>query len=257
MDREREPLPGMVDVGGHRLSMACLGSGQPSVVFDNGVATPKERWGPVPEEVARFATVCIYDRAGTGRSESGPLPRTSARIVDELHTLLHRADIPAPYVLVGHSFGGLNMRLYASRNPEEVAGIVLVDSAHEDIAVRLAPLLPADARAGLLNELLGPNAEGIDVPACATELREAGSLPPVPLIVLSRGLDAAPPMSLPAPVREAVARAWQDLQATLARAVPGGRHVIATRSGHFIQLDEPELVVGAIREIVDATRRPA
>lgn len=133
-----------VDIGGYRLHLVRAGSGGPSVVLDAGLAGFALDWGLVLPEVARFTTVCAYDRAGYGWSDPGPLPRTSVRIASELHTLLHRAGIEPPYVLVGHSFGGFNVRLFADRYPDEVAGMVLVDGSHEDFNDRL----PAKLRTG-------------------------------------------------------------------------------------------------------------
>jgi len=121
-----------VDIGGRSLNIFCSGEGSPAVVFDSGAGGPGYGWVYVQREVARFAGACWYDRAGYGWSDSAPYPRDSAAIADDLHRLLHNAGVPAPYVLVGASFGGLNVRVYNYRFPEDVAGMVLVDSAHVD-----------------------------------------------------------------------------------------------------------------------------
>src|SRR5262249_21063028 len=119
-----------VDVGTQRLHISCAGHGTPTVVFDSALAGSVLSWIFIQPEVATFTQTCSYDRAGHGWSEAGPMPRTLSRSVDELHTLLQRAKVPPPFVLVGHSYGGLVAQLYISRYPDEVAGIVLVDSAH-------------------------------------------------------------------------------------------------------------------------------
>jgi pimeloyl-ACP methyl ester carboxylesterase len=139
-DKRKYPAPGqMVDVGGFRLHLHCAGKGSPTVVVDSGLGSFSPDWGLVQPEVAKFTRVCTYDRAGYGWSDPGPRPRTSRQMVEELQTLLVNAAIEGPYVLVGHSLGGMNVRLYAHQYPSEVAGVVLVDSpvAHEDVLSRL------------------------------------------------------------------------------------------------------------------------
>lgn len=132
-DRKRLPQVGRsVDIGGRTLNIFCSGTGTPAVIFEAGGDSPGLGWEPVPAQVASFAQACWYDRAGIGWSDPGPFPRTSVAIAGDLHELLHRANVPAPYVLVGASFGGMNARVYASLYPDDVAGMVLADSAHED-----------------------------------------------------------------------------------------------------------------------------
>ena len=129
---KRYPPPGkLVDIGGYRLHLRGAGNGGPTVVMDAGLGGASIDWSLVQPEIAKFTTVYSYDRAGMGWSDVGPRPRTSRQIVKELHTLLRNAGIKKPYVLVGHSSGGFNMLLYASRYPDEVAGLVLVDASHE------------------------------------------------------------------------------------------------------------------------------
>ena len=127
-DRKRFPPPGrMVDVGGHRLHLLESGSGGPTIVLEAGLMSTVMSWSNLQRELEKSYRVFSYDRAGLGWSDPGPMPRTAERIVDELHTLLQRAAVPPPYILVGHSFGGLTIPLFAARFPEETAGMVLVD----------------------------------------------------------------------------------------------------------------------------------
>jgi pimeloyl-ACP methyl ester carboxylesterase len=124
------PPPGeMVDVGGYSLHINCVGQGSPTVVLDGGSGEWSAQWVRVQREVSDTTRVCAYDRAGMGWSEMGPEPRDARQITSELHTLLTKAGIEGPYVLVGHSFGGMYMQTYAARYPEEVAGVALVDSS--------------------------------------------------------------------------------------------------------------------------------
>jgi pimeloyl-ACP methyl ester carboxylesterase len=124
------PPPGeMVDVGGYRLHINCVGQGSPNVILDAGSGGMSAQWVRVQQEVSGATRVCAYDRAGMGWSEMGPQPRDAKQITGELHTLLGKAGIEEPYVLVGHSFGGLYMQTYAHRYPDEVAGVALVDSS--------------------------------------------------------------------------------------------------------------------------------
>jgi pimeloyl-ACP methyl ester carboxylesterase len=137
-DKSKCQPPGrLVDVGGHRLHINVMGQGTPAVVMDSGLSHSSLAWGWVQPKVAKFTRVCTYDRAGYGWSDPGPKPRTSQRISDELDRLLVNAGIDAPYIMVGHSSGGLNVRLYAIQHPEKVVGMVLVDAAHENQLERL------------------------------------------------------------------------------------------------------------------------
>jgi pimeloyl-ACP methyl ester carboxylesterase len=126
------PPPGeMVNVGGYSLHINCVGQGSPTVVLDAGLGEFSTQWVRVQREVSDTTRVCAYDRAGMGWSAMGPEPRDARQISSELHTLLDKAGIEGPYVLVGHSLGGLSMQTYAARYPEEVAGVTLVDSSTE------------------------------------------------------------------------------------------------------------------------------
>jgi pimeloyl-ACP methyl ester carboxylesterase len=123
----------LVSVNGFRLSLYCLGKGSPAVVFDSGFLDWAPSWSTVQPQIAKWTRVCGYDRAGTGFSDPGPMPRTSVRIAEELHSALHLADVEGPYILVGHAFGGDNVRTFADLHMREVAGLVLVDADATDL----------------------------------------------------------------------------------------------------------------------------
>jgi pimeloyl-ACP methyl ester carboxylesterase len=154
--REAFPGPGeMVDVGDHRLHMNCIGQGSPTVVLDGGWGYTSVEWsGWVQPEVAKHTRVCAYDRAGMGWSEPGPSPLDATRVASELHTLLQEADEEGPYVLVGHSLAGLYSRIYADRYPEEVAGMVLVDSTHPNQFEGSELVVTMNRAAGVLGPLV-------------------------------------------------------------------------------------------------------
>ena len=133
-DARRFHLEGrLVDLGGYKLNINCTGQGSPTVILESGLAVPALSWRSVQQEIAKFTRVCSYDRAGYGWSDPGPMPRTSAQSVKELHALLHNAGEKPTFVLVGHSFGGTNVRIYNRAYPSEVAGMVLADTGHEDL----------------------------------------------------------------------------------------------------------------------------
>ena len=169
-DRRAYPPPGrLVDVGGYRLHINCVDTGSPTVVIDSGAGDWSATWSSwVQPGVAGTTRICTYDRAGLGWSDPGPLPRTAERFADELHTLLQRAGIPGPSVLVGHSLGGLTVRLFAHAYPAEVAGVVLIDSMSPRPGMHAAPATPPQthasdlslftlpARIGVLRFLAGP-----------------------------------------------------------------------------------------------------
>src|ERR1700683_1131619 len=118
----------LVDAGGFRLNLYCMGSGSPAVIFDSGVADSAPAWSKVQPQIAKWTRACSYDRAGAGFSDPGPMPRTSLRIAAELRSALHNAGIKGPYILVGNAFGGDNVRTFAARYTADVAGLVLVEA---------------------------------------------------------------------------------------------------------------------------------
>jgi pimeloyl-ACP methyl ester carboxylesterase len=125
------------------LNIDCRGQGSPTVILDSGLGVPAVGWNPVLTEVAKFTRVCSYDRAGYGWSDGTSLPRTSSEIVKELHALLGAANEKGPYILVGHSFGGYNVRVYNGQYPADVVGMVLVDASHEDQNNRMSAPIQA------------------------------------------------------------------------------------------------------------------
>jgi TolB protein len=242
---------GQVDVGGYALYLHCVGGGSPTVILEAGYDDVAETWSLVQPEVAKFTRVCSYDRAGLGQSDPGPEPRDSLQIVKELHALLVNAGIEGPYVVVGHSLGGMYMRLFADRYAEEVVGLVLVDSSHIDQFERNAAVLPPESPDE--SEILKFYREWFTNPPTYPELPrrlfEPGSLGDMPLVVLTsphkeRSAD------LPAGLSDKWDEIWVELQAEWALISSRSTHMMADESGHFIQHDQPGLVIDAIRQVV-------
>jgi pimeloyl-ACP methyl ester carboxylesterase len=250
----------LVDVGGHRLYTRSQGTGAPTVVLESGLGGAWDEWRGVPSEVARFALVVCYSRAGAVGSEPGPVPRTTQRIADDLRALLARAGIAPPYVLVAHSYGCLPTRLYAIQHPDEVAGIVLMDGPHEDLLppqLEYFSRLSPEQRAEEERRFYGGNEEHVNLAESQRQLAGVGPLPPVPLVYInSQWLCRRwpPPPSAPPPQK-------RDLEAARAAAIhrygPQTRFVVAERSGHMIAADQPEVVVDATRSVIEAARQRA
>jgi pimeloyl-ACP methyl ester carboxylesterase len=175
-------------------------------------------------------------------------------MVAELHTLLAKGGIHGPHVLVGHSLAGLNIHLYASTYPRDVVGLVFVDAIHPDLDRRIEKLLSAPEVAQRRSDL-ELNQEGIkfvDILTSEAQVKAAGPVPKVPLTVIRHGLPFEGDANWPT---QAVEKLWAELQADLAKLAPGGRVIVATKSHHRIQEDEPEVVVAAIAQVVQAARK--
>jgi pimeloyl-ACP methyl ester carboxylesterase len=253
------PTGRRVDVGGRSLFLDCSGTGNPTVVLEGGLSTD---WAAVQPAVASFTRVCSYDRPDSPASHSDPTPLRSAQeVVDDLRALLTAAGEVGPYVLVGHSLGGLYVQLYAYQHPDEVAGLVLVDPTPEDFAVRL-DVLEAELfgtpppGTGAADPSLPPSAEATSF-AQMRAAREGGSLRPMPLIVLTHGRSPDPSERPPGWPIEDEERILRELHGELARLVPNGRHIVAEDSGHDVHKDQPELVAEAIRAVVTGVRDPS
>ena len=290
---KQHPAPGLfVDVGGYELHIHCTGEGSPTVILEAGLADYSPTWTYIQPEVAKTTRVCSYDRAGYGWSDPSPHPRTATRRMEELHTLLVNDDVQGPYVLVGHSLGGMLVRAYAHTYTDEVAGMVLVDSMHEEQYDRLPgakrtipdivrqfrtlgvlsstgfmALAPqAIPNQGLPNEILPQykvvwattgffTAAAAEMSAMeestaevhAMRITSFGSLP---LRVISAGIYYPNPALSDTENRQFQA-GWQTLQSELAALSSDSKQVIAEQSGHTIQFDQPDLVIDAIREMVN------
>ena len=156
LDERRYPMPGvLVEVNGHRIHLDCRGQGSPTVLLDAGLGDSASTWALVQPEVAKFTRVCSYDRPGLGWSEPSPGPRDTRHVAAQLEELLQQAHIAGPYLLVGHSFGGYNQLFFQSIHPDQVVGIVLVDSSHPDQENRLPGMTMEEYAADMHRKALG------------------------------------------------------------------------------------------------------
>jgi len=300
------PPPGkLVDVGGWQLHLNCIGKSNekaPTVVLEAGAGDFSFDWELVQREVARFARVCAYDRAGYAWSDAGPIPRTMQQIVYELHTGLAKAEIKPPYVLVGHSLGGLLVRKYAREYPKEVAGLVLVDSSHEDQMISITDRTTRQEKVVRWREL----ASGKSIPPVQTTFQRPASMAQWGATSGTGSALETPNNNLPTEVQQirlwATARPdWGQtrssetfpfladelaqmhdergsrkqplndlplfvltsgianegklrLQTDLLSLSNNSRQIIAKQSGHHIHLDEPAVVTGAIKQVVEAAQ---
>lgn len=284
IDESKYPMPGkLIDVGGYRLHLHCTGEGDRTVILEAGLGGGVLDWSLVQPEIARFTRVCSYDRAGMGWSETSLQPRNAQQIAEELHTLLKNAEIKPPFILVGHSIGGIYTQMYSSLFPDEVAGMVLVDSSHENQLLRkelpsppafssvlvkaLAPLgvgrilFPLNKPSENISPDLATKLASIyshtghlysvadelaNIPESMQQLRNSALKPGAkPLIVLTRSRSDD---------EDQAERAWQELQADLANLSTNSKQIIAKNSGHYIHLDEPSLVIFSIYQVMNESK---
>ncbi|MEN8260271.1 MAG: alpha/beta hydrolase [Pseudomonadota bacterium] len=266
----------LIDVGGYRLRLHCIGQGSPAVIMDHGLGSSSNDWKRVQSNLSQTTQACTYDRAGYGQSDAGPMPRVSGRIAAELRTLLQRADIAAPYVLVGHSFGGYNMRMFAGLFPEQTAGLVLVDTPNEgqvdgffenQIMRQIDPLglLKWVWTPDLFNSLteidLTPVAPLIGFPAktlqailaelagfkdSSQELRTADVYGETPLVIIMHGLRVLPNGTL----GDDMEQEWMRLQREFSSQYRNSTFIVAPQSGHNVPLNQPGLVAEAIKRLI-------
>ena len=274
-----EPPGKLVDVNGRNMHINCIGNKSPTIILDSGTGGFSLEWEYIQHSLSQYVRVCAYDRAGYGWSDMGPLPRTTKRIAHELHTLLQNAGIHGPYIIVGHSFGGFTAQYFARYFEDEIAGIVLVDSSHEEQVYRLPengkdvvrrsvhqdrsntmtksvlhehfPEEEAAIAQQLMQRwsaLLTWREEMANYALSSRELRDIhyGPILEIPIVVLTRGKRVWPDT----PYGDAMEAAWTELQNELNYMSGNSTQIIAENSGHVIHLDEPKLVVDAIHDVL-------
>lgn len=263
-----------INLGLHVMYIDCLGEKSPTVIIDVGIADSSANWYKLATTLSKDVRTCVYDRAGYGWSDPGPGKRTTAEIVDELNMLLEFADVPGPYVLVGHSFGGFTARYFAATHPDKIAGAVLIDSSHPDQIYRLSALdniknkrpvkvsrrelAPAtmtdiEQRWFLLNSsrkaVFAQMNELKYFKQSAYEVKHSGPLPDIPLAVLTRGKNQLPKIN-----GISLESEWRDMQKDLLKLSNNSWQVVIEDSGHNIYRDAPNVVIRNILKVVNQSR---
>jgi pimeloyl-ACP methyl ester carboxylesterase len=289
VSRAREPsftMSGkLVDIGPYRLHLECTGTGSPTVVLEPGGGASAATLGWIAPAVARETTVCVYDRAGRGWSDSAQVPPDATQIATDLHTLLDRAQVPGPYVLAGHSFGGLYVMTYAVRYPEEVSGMVLVDSTAPQhtsppaelgtsysFIKRLSVLVSTTARLGVGRLVAStsyadlPGASRDEARSSAATAKEMSSFIDEYAVAGRSAREAGTLhdlMDLPLTVLTADrgnAAGWEDAQDELATLSTNSRHLVVPGASHASLVEDEEhaaAVSTAILDVVDLVRQEA
>lgn len=285
-DLARTPAPGkLVNVGGHRLHIWCIGSGKPTVLLESGLGGNAFGWVAVKLKVAQLTQVCTYDRAGLGYSDEGPSPRSAGRIADELAQLLDSARIEQPVIVAGASLGGLNARVLATKYPSKVAGLILVDASHEDQQQRLVaagfqpenasdlkfiPIVSAVGLMRLRGQTLGRSPEHADSsvrPYIRATVHRTSRYRALFQEALAFDSSAEEMRHirrvLDIPVLVLTAGTWPeptralhtDLQRDLETISRKGCQRIVEGAGHDIVGDAPDVVFQAMRAMVDSVRK--
>jgi hypothetical protein len=233
------------DIEGRRLYGLLAGEGEPVVILDAGLGDTSEIWSKIQPEVARISSVFSYDRAGLGHSDMAPIPRTCKEIVGDLRNLLSAANIRPPYVIVAHSWSGLNARWYAAHYPGDIAGMVLIDPVHEDKYEQFEKVLSAEQASRMWVSVKDPskNDENIDRMTSIEQVRSLKRSFDFPLIVLTRETDA-----------DDLNKIETNLQRGFLKLSSKSKQFISKHTDHYIQNSEPELVIDAIRQIVESIR---
>ena len=232
-------------VNSHSLFGLLSGEGETTVILDAGLGGTSEDLSKVQPEVANFSKVFSYSRAGLGQSEKATIPRTCKDIISDLRSLLLAANLHPPYVLVAHSWSGINARWYASQYPEEIAGMILVDAVNEDKYEQFEKILSEEKANRMWAFVKDPskNDENIDRIASIAQVRDKQILFGFPLIILTRAADS-----------DELSKIETDLQAEFLKLSTNSRQYFSKHNDHFIQNLEPELVIDSIRQVIKSIK---
>jgi pimeloyl-ACP methyl ester carboxylesterase len=252
----------MVDVGGRKLHCCVYGNGSPAVVLVSGFEAPQEYWNSVVPDLAVKTTVVTYGRAGIGKSEINDLPTHGLQSAKDLHVLLQKLGVPKPYILVGHSYGGSVVRLYASLYPDDMGRLILEDTQHEDVLIELRKILKGkdlEAFEQLVADMYSapenPKTEGDYRSITREQLRKSRLLPRIPFVILTSPgrANAMKPLFSDEAI-EKIAEQDQVLNKELAELISGGRQIVVEGAGHNIHLDKPEALIIPVVEMINEVR---
>jgi pimeloyl-ACP methyl ester carboxylesterase len=248
----------MIDVGGRKLDCCVYGKGSPTVVLVSGLGAPQIYWNPVVPDLAVKATVVTYDRAGVGKSEIGNLPAHGEQSAKDLHVLLAKLGVPKPYILVGHSYGGNVVRLFASMYPDGMGGLILEETQHEDVLDEMRKILEGKdleafdkLTADRFTTPENPKTEEDYRNMTREQLKKSPPLPQMPFVVMAVAgrAKAMAPLFSDAAI-EKMEKLDGDLNKELAALVPGGKLIMVEGAGHNIHMDKPELVIAPVAEMI-------
>jgi pimeloyl-ACP methyl ester carboxylesterase len=248
---------GLIDIGGRSLFVECRGSGSPTVVLEAGFGGSSDHWTGVLPELGRTTRTCAYDRAGLGASDPIPGVHDAGDEIADLARLLDRGRIQPPYVLVGHSYGGLLARLFARAHPDRTAGVVLVDAVGRDWVRRGLAAWPKSLHPELRRFWARPIDQGVDVRAGSVLGSGIRSLGDIPLVVITAAAEREQYAGVPPQLYRLGVRLWRMMQTELAELSPDRAHVVALRSDHFVQGHQPLVVIRAVQAVVRAARENA
>ena len=232
-------------VNGHRLFGCVSGEGETTVILESGLGGTSEDWIKIQPEVATFSKVFSYNRAGLGQSEKALTPRTCLDIISDLRSLLFSANLYPPYILVAHSWSGINARWFASQYPDEIAGMVLIDAVHEDKYEHFERIISEEQANRMWASVKDPfrNDENIDRITCIEQIRKQQTRFEFPLIILTRAIDD-----------DEMSKIETNLQSDFLRLSTNSRQYFSKFNEHYIQNSEPELVVEAIRQVLEIVK---
>jgi pimeloyl-ACP methyl ester carboxylesterase len=252
----------MIDVGGRKIHCCVYGKNGPTVVLASGFGAPQTYWNTVVPDLAAQTTVVTFDRAGIGKSEIGELPTHGLQAAKDLLSMLEYLDVPAPYILVGHSYGGDVVRLFASMYPDRMAGLILEDTQHEDILSEQRKILKGKDLENLEQMVArfgtpdNPRTELDYRNITREQVKNSNPLPRIPFVVLSAGdrSQAMPPMFSEKAKEELITLGGQ-LQQRLVALIPGGDHIVVEGAGHNIHVEKPEALIEPTVKMLKALRK--